>query len=125
MKKIDNLNTIVRKYIGKNEKNCALIIKLILAEININIDESVDDIQKSYSEIALILKKFAEEIHEEPKEGDIIVIVNPNRKEDEPEVHFGIFVDNYKRFFHLHKGNGIISNLSNIKRTFYLYKLKR
>ena len=74
MKKIDNLNTIVRKYIGKNEKNCALIIKLILAEININIDESVDDIQKSYSEIALILKKFAEEIHEEPKEGDIIVL---------------------------------------------------
>ena len=70
-------------------------------------------------------KKFAEEIHEEPKEGDIVVIVNPNRNEDEPEVHFGIFVDNYKRFFHLHKGNGIISNLSNIKRTFYLYKLKR
>lgn len=116
---------ITKKYIGKKEKDCALIIKLILAEIKINIDESTDNIQKPYSEIVLILRKIADEIHEEPKEGDIIVVVNPSRKEDEAEVHFGIFVDNYKRFFHLHHGQGIISNLSNIKRMFYLYRLKR
>lgn len=119
---MSEMYNIIRKYVGKKEEttNCVVLIKEILEGAGIKIDVCIDDIYKDYEEVIEILNSIGRQV-DKPKKGDIIVIMN-----DDETAHFGLFIDDYRRFFHIHNGVGMIFPLYALKkdRMFCFFEVK-
>jgi len=121
MKNNIDLSNMIKGYIGKESNNCAFFIREILLKQGIDANVPIDDVKQHYAEIIKTLEKIGYIITDKPKSSDLILLIN----EEKQIGHLGIFIDNYGRFFHLHNCKGIISNLSNIKKKHYLFRLEK